>query len=62
MPIRMLVPPTYRGKVLSSLQSWDDVSSHDVIWDSGRALTLQSQSLHFSLNVLLATQKASTLF
>lgn len=28
---------------MSSLQSWDDVSSHDVIWDSWSALTLQSQ-------------------
>lgn len=29
MPIRILVPPTCCGKVLSSLQSWDDVCSHD---------------------------------
>lgn len=58
----MLVPPTYCGKMTGSLQSWDDVSSRDVIWDSWSALTCRSQWPDFSLNVLLATQMASACF
>lgn len=41
MHVRVVVSLTYCGRMIGSLPSRDDVCSHDVVWGSWSALTLQ---------------------